>query len=385
MHRIRATLKRSLGVPAQNTPKRQEAPLEGGTNPSKALDGGLPFGASLCFRVLSYRIYNTDMTNAFRFLAALALMVCGSGVLVAGPGSMPAQVDITILHVNDVHGQISGSGSVRGYARLATAVEQVRAQSKAAGVLLLHGGDELSRGDALTRGTLGAANIQILNHLRFDAWTPGNGDFYDGTDNLNALIRRASFPTLCANVKVAATGKCLGKEYILKQVGPARVAIFGLCYVRMPKVLNPTLEVADATETARKLVPELRKQADLVVLLSHLGIDDDVKLAGAVDGIDVIVGAHSHTCLPAGKRVAGHDGKEVLIAQADEHLNYLGQVELTMERQGQGYRLKCSTAKLLPLDAAVPQDPAVKAVIARLAEKASTQPATRLERPEHIK
>ena len=95
--------------------------------------------------------------------------------------------------------------SVGGYARLATLITDIRNSSKAQRVFLIHAGDILSRGDALTRKTLGGANIELLNHLKFDFWTPGNGDFYDGLKVLADRITQAKFITLTTNVKATKT------------------------------------------------------------------------------------------------------------------------------------------------------------------------------------
>ena len=129
------------------------------------------------------------------------------------PPDRPQHVELVLLHVNDIHGQTQehalGKKSVGGYARLATAVADERRQAAQtlvpapAGngatrpadgtptyVLFFHAGDEFSRGDGLTRATLGAANIALLNAIGLDAMTPGNGEYYDGWSNLCKLPAR---------------------------------------------------------------------------------------------------------------------------------------------------------------------------------------------------
>ena len=317
-----------------------------------------------------------------RALTALALAITWTLAVsfaqsppATAPATTPATsapVKILLLHVNDSHGQISGTAAVGGYARLATLVEQLRAE-QVERVFLTDSGDILSRGDALTRQTLGAANFELMKRLKFDAWTPGNGDFYDGLGVLGARIKQAGFPTLASNVTLKDTGQCLARPYVIAKAGGVRVAMFGLCTVHMIPPLEKQLSVEEPIATARRLVPELRKQADLVVAVTHIGYGEDVRLAEAVAGIDVILGGHTHTHLPAGRLVKGPDGGETLIGQAGEHLDHLGVVRLTMAPREGGYVRESFSARTIALDARVKMDPQIKAMIARLAE-AATQP-----------
>lgn len=282
---------------------------------------------------------------------------------------------VTILHINDPHGRLEpytqARHSVGGYARLSSVVQQVRDESRGQPVLLLHCGDEFSRGDELTQQTHGQANISVMNQLGFDLWVPGNGDFYDGMDNLNKAIHRANFPTLAANVLTKSTGKPIAREYVILKTGPVRVAVFGLCYVSPGKWAEP-LTLADPIETAKRLVPQLRKQADVVVAMTHLGQDRDIQLAKAVEGIDLIVGGHTHSTLDNGTLVKNPAGQDVLIAQAGAYLDHCGRIDLTLTPVASGgYQLVDAKAKLIALEDDVPLDPKITAIIARLAQAAS--------------
>ena len=320
------------------------------------------------------------------FLAIL-LASCGlaSGYAAEpAPPSPPAAADqavaITVLHTNDAHGMLepptASPESPGGYARLATLVADIRKSDKAARVFLVDAGDVLSRGDALTQRSLGRANLAVMNRLAYDLWTPGNGDFYDGVPNLQALMGLARFPTLTANVKLRATGDLLGREFVIEKAGPVRVAFFGLCTVNTGASHAAPLEVADAFETASVLVPKLRRQADVVVAVSHLGAPLDLVLATVVPDIDLIVGGHTHTALPNGLRVKGPTGRETLIVQAGAHLASLGEVRLKAGKTGDAWQVVEASASLIPLGADVKPDPAVKALIARLAEETGPAPPT---------
>jgi len=311
-----------------------------------------------------------------------AAPAAGSPPSAAPVSAAPETVDITILHLNDPHGRLEpyaqGAGSIGGYARVATMADDARAAGRAARVFLVHAGDEFSRGDDLTRASLGAANLAIMNHLKFDLWVPGNGDFYDGLTNIAARIREAKFPVLAANVKVKASDKPVAKPYVVEQAGPVRVAFLGLCFLQPLDASFDSFNVAEPLATARDLVPQLRKQADVVVAVTHIGAPFDRRLAETVPGIDVVIGAHTHNVFPRGLHYKAPDGRDVLVCMAGEYMNYLGKVDLKLAKAdgpsraagaGDGWRVASATDVLIPIDDKVKLDPTVKALIARLAEQ----------------
>ena len=308
-----------------------------------------------------------------RHLMGIALLLSISGWSEEKTPAAPDTVNIILLHVNDVHGhlepRVKNGKATGGYARLSTLVEQVRAESKAERVFLIHAGDEFSRGDELTTRSKGAANIAIMNHLKFSLWTPGNGEFYDGVPALQDRFRQAHFPSLTANVEVTATGKILGQPYVIEEAGPVKVAFFGLCFIHTQLLPPNELKVDTPAATAKNLVPELRKQADLVIAVTHIGVDEDRKLAAEVEGLDVIIGGHSHTVLKEGERIKNPAGREVLLCQAGEYLNFVGQVDLKLARQAGKWQMVESAARLIPLDDKLKLDAAVTGLIARQAEE----------------
>jgi 2',3'-cyclic-nucleotide 2'-phosphodiesterase (5'-nucleotidase family) len=288
-------------------------------------------------------------------------------------------VAVTILHVNDTHGRTEpyteNGRSIGGYARLSTLVHDLRASIPAAKVFFIHAGDELSRGDDLTRDTLGQANAAVWNYLKLDAYVPGNGDFYDGADALFGMLGRMEFPILAANVSVRATGRPLGRPYVIEKAGPVRIAFLGLCFIKDESL--DEFSLADAEKTALRFVPELRKQADVVVVISHRGALADRQLAAEIAGIDLIIGGHSHTVLPEGVRVPRPDGGETLVVQAGVNMQYLGKVDLRLVKSAAGYRVAESAAAIIPVDDKVRMDPAVTAILARFAEAGAPAPAAK--------
>jgi len=114
----------------------------------------------------------------------------------------------------------------------------------------------------------------------------------------------------------------------------------------------------------------LRKQADVVVAVTHLGVAEDERLAAAVNGIDLIIGGHSHTALKEGERIKSPAGREVLICQTGDTLRAAGKVEMKLALHDGRWEVVEASAQLTPLDDKVKLDPAVTGLIAKLSESA---------------
>lgn len=303
----------------------------------------------------------------------IALFAAPLGAQTTAPADEPNEIRLTLLHVNDVHGRTMThrrAGRIVGsYARLATLVKRIRREAGDPNrVLLVDAGDTFSRGDRITRATKGQANIELMNRIGFDAWTPGNGGFYLTLPVLRQRIEQAKFPVLTTNVLLAESDRPLGKRRLLRQVGPIQVGLLGLCTVYADN--RAGLTVNGALPAAQQGAQALRRDgADVVIALSHLGYPPDKLLAAATSGIDVIVGGHTHTVLSEGDLVTLGRG-QTLIVQAGAHLRYLGRVDLKLRPDASGtWRIVDRKAKLIPIDQDVPMDPAIRRRLAELARK----------------
>ncbi|HEX2973865.1 MAG TPA: hypothetical protein VHP11_16145, partial [Tepidisphaeraceae bacterium] len=196
-----------------------------------------------------------------------------------------------------------------------------------------------------------------------------------GLPSLKARIAQATCKVVGANVTERLGGKKFTEPFAIEQAGPIKIAFLGLCFTRVEHPASWAVKRTDPIDVAKRLVPEIRKRADLVVAVTHIGLDEDQKLVAKVPGIDLVIGAHTHSVLPQGRTIKRSDGTQVLIAQAGEELKFLGQVDLTLSQSSAQWRITQATAKLIPLDEKIPLDPQVTALIARLAG-ATTQPAT---------
>ena len=301
------------------------------------------------------RTSRSPSRTALAILAALVFVAASCTTPVVGPpadagsaapgatgartvGSALAPDRIQIVHTNDIHGHMdvtdkvaSGSASFTQGGLVATAaqIERLRAQAPER-TLLLDGGDAW-QGTYISNENKGQAITKIMSLLRYDAQVVGNHDFDWGTDNLRQRTTEASFPFLCANCAEASGAvPAYLKPYIVKDLGLVKVAIIGLILPDAASIIEASsvagIHFTDTAKTVRTYLPELRKQADLVVALTHIGLDNDRKLATDVPDLDVIVGGHSHTALRAAVTV----GKTVIV-QTGAYTANLGDLELVID------------------------------------------------------
>lgn len=242
---------------------------------------------------------------------------------------------LTILHANDMHGHVLSNSNLDatgpgGLARLNTLAAPVRRDMP--NVLYLDAGDDV-QATPTEFYYRGATMINAMNAAGFDAATFGNHEFDWAQHQAAWLVEQGDFPRLAANVRDTRTGEVYGgaREYVVFRRGPLRIAVFGLTtrdtvLIEWPPTLSH-VRFEDPIATAARLVPLLRRQADVVVALTHIGLNLDKSLAAAVPGIDVIVGGHSHTTLPEHVWVGN-----TLIAQTGSYANNLGRIDLLLNR-----------------------------------------------------
>ncbi len=243
----------------------------------------------------------------------------------SGPGN---RFNFRILYVNDFHGfaepyQPSGSpGKLGGIAYLAGEVNRLRKEHP---TLLLAAGDMI-QGNPWTNLFEGKSTIEVMNTMDFSAMVLGNHEFDFGQEVLKDRIREARFPILAANVQ----GIPLIKPYILKEISGLKIAIIGLITEDTPTTTHPDnvkgLTFTTMIDSARKVMQGIEGRPDLVIVLSHLGVPADRRLAESVKGIQVIVGGHTHTRIESPMKV-----NETLIVQAWEHAKVLGVLDLTIQ------------------------------------------------------
>lgn len=283
------------------------------------------------------------------------------------PTSVGGPVSLTVFYTNDIHAHITPSKDkdIGGYARIATLVNQGRAQGGR--VLLLDAGDAL-QGTSFWPAFEGRSTVEIMNALGYDAFTLGNHEFDKGPDLLARRLTEMQFPVLCANLEFAADSPMKTapvKPYIIKNLNGLRVGLLGLTTEETPVISIGAFQgvtARSAIDTAQKFVAEMQPQCDLIIALTHLGVDEDYELAGKVDGIDLIVGGHSHTVLLKPSQAQNPSGQRVLIVQTGAYSRYLGRLDLTVDPVARP-RITDYQGQLIELTNAVADDPQMKALV----------------------
>ncbi|HEY6000412.1 MAG TPA: 5'-nucleotidase C-terminal domain-containing protein [bacterium] len=293
------------------------------------------------------------MRTTLRIAAALLL-------LLAAPALSSAET-LTILHVNDFHGALeptrtaSGQPEEGGAARLAAVMRAERTPT----TLFLSAGD-LMQGTNISNLFAGKPVIEVFNLMGLDASAVGNHEFDAGQAALAERAAEARFPFLAANIE----GSGPWKPSEVRRVGGLRVALFGLTTEETPVATHPRnvqgLKFTDAAAAARRMVAELRPQADLVIALTHLGFEEDEKLAAAAPGIDIIVGGHTHTKVEQPAQVG-----TTLVLQAYERGAVLGRLDLEVVDG----TVVAHRYRLVPVTGAAGEDPEVAAVVAGYAAR----------------
>ncbi len=247
----------------------------------------------------------------------------------------PQLEKITILHWNDFHASFNPYPSsddpqsplVSGSAYFSSWLDSLKKRSE--NFVLVCAGDELV-GTALSTLTSGKAEFEILNMIKPDVFELGNHEFDYGLENLKSLIDFAEFPIVCANVVEEETDATLVPPYLVLQKGKAKIAFLGLNTEELKEVVIEKgtlgLVVKSPENTLRRYLKLLKKESDLVVLVSHMGIEEDKKIAEKVKGLDVIIGGHSHTRLFYPKVV-----NQTVICQAGSKGKYIGKLDLIVD------------------------------------------------------
>ena len=232
--------------------------------------------------------------------------------------------EVHILSANDMH------AAIECFPRLCFVADSLRALYP--DLLILSAGDNRS-GDPINDMYEIPAYpmVSLMNIVGFQASTLGNHEFDSGEEGLAKLINMSNFPYLCANIHPAAKTGIHVRPWQMFDVGGVRLAIIGVTALGpMGKPESHPdnmidLEFSDPLQSVQQY-KNLRQQSDVVLLLSHMGYEDDVKLSAQLPWVDLIVGGHSHTQVKGGEM---HNG--LLITQNVNRLARVTHITLTLE------------------------------------------------------
>ena len=327
--------------------------------------------------------YRSSHPRLGAFAAGLLLALAIASAAVAD------DLTVTLLHTTDFHARLSpvtaGGSRCRsedaaahkcfgGVARLATEIATLRAARPHP--LLLDAGDRF-QGSLFYTYYKSAALKPFFELLDYQAMTLGNHEFDDGPAELSYFLDGLTVPVISANVDAGAEPLLAGKfgATLVLPVGGEKIGLIGLTTPSTATNAKPGPHVhfTDPVAAARAGVASLNAQGvKRIVVLSHLGLSEDEKLAAAVDGIGVIIGGHSHTLLRDGdsralgaspRVVTSPAGKPVLIVQDYFAGVYLGVLQVTFDEDGTPTAWQ---GEPVLLDDTIPEDPAIKGFVTAL-------------------
>jgi sulfur-oxidizing protein SoxB len=257
-------------------------------------------------------------------------------------------------------------GKVGGFAHLSTLVKQMRASRP--GALLLDGGDTW-QGSATSLWTDAQDMVDACKLLGVDIMT-GHWEFTYGMERVKAIVEKdfaGKIDFVAQNVKTADFGDPVFKPYVMRQVNGVPCAVIGQAFPYTP-IANPRYLVADWSfgiqdEQMQQAVDDARaKGAQVVVVLSHNGMDVDLKMASRVRGIDAIFGGHTHDGVPVAVPVSNPGGK-TLVTNAGSNGKFLGVMDFDVK----GGKVADFRYRLLPVFSnQLAADPAMDALIAKV-------------------
>ncbi len=283
-------------------------------------------------------------------------------------------------------------GKVGGFAHLATLVKRMKASRP--GALLLDGGDTW-QGSGTSLWTNGQDMVDACKLLGVDVMT-GHWEFTLGMDRVKEIVEKdfaGKVDFVAQNIKTNDFGDPVFKPYVIREINGVQCAIIGQAFPYTP-IANPRYMVADwafgiQDENMQKMVNEARgKGAKVVVVLSHNGMDVDLKMASRVTGIDAIMGGHTHDGMPVASLVGNKSGKTI-VTNAGSNSKFLGVLDFDV-KDG---KVADFRYKLLPVFSnMLPADPEMDALInkirapyeAKLSEKLAVTEGTLYRRGNFI-
>ncbi|SFM19889.1 2',3'-cyclic-nucleotide 2'-phosphodiesterase/5'-or 3'-nucleotidase, 5'-nucleotidase family [Paenibacillus sp. 1_12] len=231
---------------------------------------------------------------------------------------------LRILHSNDIHSHFEQMPSI------AAAFRELRESAGAEHTLTLDIGDHIDRVRIETEGSGGSANLAIMNETGYDAITIGNNEGLTlSQDALTQLYgSQARFTVLCSNLYDASSGQIpkWGKgSHIIEKSG-MKIGLIGVTAYFSDFYQLLGWDIREPLSITSDLVRELRPQVDLIVVLSHLGLRNDQRMADEIKGIDLILGGHTHHLLEEPLRMG-----ETYVCAAGKFGQYFGVVDIEMD------------------------------------------------------
>lgn len=296
------------------------------------------------------------------FLISAFIIFIGSGCSQKKP--LNDTFHLVILHMNDWHGSNADL-----LARQTTLIKSIRSENP--NVLLLNGGDVFARGK-LHYYFFGEPEFAVMNLQKTDALVAGNheftatGDSTESYDILKKRIAQSRFPVLAANLSWKGDKRPLKKlkSDVVLERGGVKIGIMGLTLKNLSSPLSGSvLEFDDPIDCAKRMYPEVAKKSDIVIALTHIGFENDKRLAHELPGLSAIIGGHSHLDLMSPYNEGG-----VPIVQAASFGMKVGRLDLDFVFESGKYTLRSVSGSLIPVKDFNP-DPGVLSLYSKFESK----------------
>ena len=278
---------------------------------------------------------------ALIFLLVPAVMAPGQSLASEAPALGAGPWNLTLFHTNDTHSYFlprpavwrDDGKMVGGVIPLAWHLKDQRKTATAD--LFLDAGDFMTGNPVCNLeedGVPGVAVARMMTQLGYDAGVIGNHEFDVGRENIAALVPYFGFPLFAGDIVDEEGRPVFRREPVIMEKDGLKIGIMGFSCNGMEEVVAPSrfsgLAMTDQAELARKLVEDIDHKTDLLILITHNGVDGDKELAKQLEGsgIDIIVGGHSHSRLKQPVLEGG-----ILIVQAGSKMTNLGRLDLKVE------------------------------------------------------
>jgi 5'-nucleotidase len=281
--------------------------------------------------------------------------------------------ELTILHTNDIHSHdepfMDHGHEVGGMARISNLIHSIKKSGK--NVLAVDAGDYF-QGTTLYQRYNGEVEVHDFNLAGYDLVTLGNHEFDNGPQNLAKQLQNAKFPVICANLDLSKVKGLayLVKPSIVKEIDGQKIAFIGAVTPDLEHValnIAPVKVIAEGDDWMKPIKEEVAKYKaagiDKIILVTHIGIELDKKLADSVPDIDVIVGGHSHTRLNEPLWFDHADGSSTAVVQTGSYGRALGDFQLVFDANGHLIKPDCQY-HLINISGRIKEDQDVKNYLA---------------------
>ena len=301
-------------------------------------------------------------------------------------GMAHAEYTLHIIHINDLHSRIEpinrfdstcsaedneAGECFGGVARVKTMIDQLRSELEGENVIVLDAGDQY-QGSLMYTTYKGDVEIEFMNAIGFDAMAVGNHEFDDGDEGLAKLADGVGFPVISGNIDVSQSNVLAGKidDHIILEVGGERIGLVSALATDTVETSSPSdaVNFVDEVEALTSDVQMLEEQGvNKIIALTHVGVTKDMAIAEAVEGIDAVVGGHSHTVFSnteEGAMAYPTMVGDTPVVQAYAYSKYVGHLKVTFDDDG---NVTMAEGDTILLDASVAEDESIVARVAELA------------------